>query len=152
MGAGQNVLKAAREGLQAPLWSALENARIEGHSVRRENIGIKADENSYIVNLEVVPLGRANSRPSFLVLFEDRERRKAASFESAASQDMARLRYDMAAMGEYLQVVTDREKPRETTTKRPKTNSCPPMKNYRPLMRSIRRPKKRFKPHANCSW
>lgn len=66
------VLKMAREGLMLPLRTAINEAKKDNKTVRRENVRINQDGNSKAVNLKVIPLKNLRER-CFLILFEDAE-------------------------------------------------------------------------------
>ncbi len=68
-----DVLKMAREGLMLPLRSAIEQARREVKSVRKENVRVQRNGTTRKVNLEVIPL-RNLRELCFLILFEEAER------------------------------------------------------------------------------
>lgn len=65
-----DVLKMAREGLMLPLRAAIEEARRDSKSVRRDNVQIRQDGSTRTVTLDVVPLKNLRE-PCFLILFDD---------------------------------------------------------------------------------
>jgi two-component system CheB/CheR fusion protein len=68
-----NVLKMAREGLMLPLRAAINKAKKENKTARRENVPVRQNGKSRAVNVEVIPLKNLRER-CFLVLFEDAEK------------------------------------------------------------------------------
>ena len=71
-----NVLKMAREGLMLPLRAAIEEAKKETKTTRRDNVRVKHNGEDRAVNLEVIPLKNLPD-PCFLILFEDVDQRAA---------------------------------------------------------------------------
>ncbi len=67
-----DVLKMAREGLLIPLRAAINKARKENKTVRKETVRMEQNGNTRTVNLEVIPLKNLRER-CFLILFEDAE-------------------------------------------------------------------------------
>lgn len=65
-----DVLKMARSGLMLPLRAAINKARKEKKTARRENVTIEQDGVTRAVNVEVIPLLNLPER-CYLVLFED---------------------------------------------------------------------------------
>ncbi|HEV2330030.1 MAG TPA: PAS domain S-box protein, partial [Verrucomicrobiae bacterium] len=72
-----DVLKMAREGLMLPLRAAINKARKENKTTRREKVRVQQNGKSRMVNLEVIPLKNLRER-CFLILFEDAEKRTSA--------------------------------------------------------------------------
>ena len=68
-----DVLKMAREGLMLPLRAAINQAKKENKTVRRENVRVKQNGKTRTVNLEVIPLKNLRER-CFLILFEEADR------------------------------------------------------------------------------
>jgi two-component system, chemotaxis family, CheB/CheR fusion protein len=68
-----NVLRMARDGLAAHLHEALERARAESSTVRKEGLRVRVGAEIRIVNLEVVPLTAVPTLAErhYLVLFEE---------------------------------------------------------------------------------
>ncbi|MGH2373113.1 MAG: PAS domain-containing protein, partial [bacterium] len=62
------VLKMARPGLMLPLRAAINQAKKENKTVRRENV--RVEQNGKTVNLEVIPLKNLQER-CFLIVFEE---------------------------------------------------------------------------------
>ena len=73
-----DVLKMAREGLMLPLRAAINQAKKENKTARRENVRVEAERQDRTVNLEVIPLKNLRER-CFLILFEDAEDGRAPS-------------------------------------------------------------------------
>jgi len=65
-----DVLKMAREGLMLPLRAAINKAKKENKTARRENVRINQNGNTRTVNVEVIPLKNLRER-CFLILFEE---------------------------------------------------------------------------------
>ncbi len=64
------VLKMAREGLMLPLRTAINRAKKENKTVRKENVRVEQNGQTRLVNLEVIPLKNLRER-CFLILFEE---------------------------------------------------------------------------------
>ena len=76
----------ARKGLRLDLRTVLREAIETGRGVTREGIAVEGDDGRVqMVTLTVEPLRRdGRSEPLFLVLFDDRARRSAATRRAAA--------------------------------------------------------------------
>jgi two-component system, chemotaxis family, CheB/CheR fusion protein len=68
-----DVLKMAREGLMLPLRAAINKAKKENQTARKENLRVDQNGKTRTVNLEVIPLKNLPER-CFLILFEDVEK------------------------------------------------------------------------------
>src|SRR5262249_6754124 len=68
-----DVLKMAREGLMLPLRAAINKAKKENKSARKENLRVNQNGKTRIVDLEVIPL-KNFAESCFLILFEDAEK------------------------------------------------------------------------------
>jgi two-component system, chemotaxis family, CheB/CheR fusion protein len=68
-----DVLKMAREGLMLPLRAAINKAKKENKSARKENVRVNQNGKTRTMNLEVIPLKNLRER-CFLILFEDVEK------------------------------------------------------------------------------
>ena len=111
-----DVLKMAREGLMLPLRGAINQAKKENRTVRRENLRVRQDGKSRTVSVQVIPLKNLRER-CFLVLFEDGTRGEAsgAAAQSArSSRASAReprrnteLERELAETRDYLQSVQE---------------------------------------------
>jgi two-component system CheB/CheR fusion protein len=78
-----DVLKMAREGLMLPLRAAINKAKKESKTVRRENVRVRQDGEARTVNVEVIPLKNLRER-CFLILFQETKERglqAASAFE-----------------------------------------------------------------------
>ena len=75
-----DVLKMARDGLMLPLRAAINKAKKENKTTRKENVRVPQNGKSLAVNLEVVPLKNLRER-CFLILFEDAEKRRSPASE-----------------------------------------------------------------------
>ena len=87
------MLKMAREGLMLPLRAAINKAKKENKTVRKENVRVEQNGKTRTVNLEVIPLKNLRER-CFLILFEDAGQEAAprpTSAESAEQRHAARL-------------------------------------------------------------
>jgi two-component system, chemotaxis family, CheB/CheR fusion protein len=65
-----DVLKMARNGLMLPLRSAINQAKKDNKSARKQNVRVKRNGMALTVNLEVIPLKNLRER-CFLILFEE---------------------------------------------------------------------------------
>ncbi|HEY6404357.1 MAG TPA: PAS domain S-box protein, partial [Blastocatellia bacterium] len=68
-----DVLKMAREGLMLPLRAAINKAKKENKTARKENVRVNQNGKTHTVNLDVIPLKNLRER-CFLILFEDAEK------------------------------------------------------------------------------
>jgi two-component system CheB/CheR fusion protein len=82
-----DVLKMAREGLMLPLHAAIKRAKKENKPTRKENVRIRENGDTRMVNVEVIPLKSLKER-SFLILFDDAE--KGRAFPGIASREQPR--------------------------------------------------------------
>ena len=113
-----NILKMAREGLMISLRQAINQAKKENRTVRKEDLRVKQNGEGDAVNLEVVPL-RNIKEPCFLVVFEPARSpakssklpRKGKSVEKrgrkSESHQVARLEKELADTRDYLQAVQE---------------------------------------------
>ena len=121
-----NLLKMAREGLFLELRNAIDEARKQHRSVRREGVRLRIDgdsDHSRSVDLEVVPVRPPGSQETcFLVLFNDtpgsgRAANTAGEARETQSQgsllqeqsEVAQLRRELAAIKEYLQSLLEQQ-------------------------------------------
>jgi len=117
------VLKMAREGLMLPLRTALNEAKKENKTVRRENVRVNQDGNSKAVNLEVTPLKNLREQ-CFLILFEDAktdaltpasskaseiQREENRSRSSEESQRVAELQAELLETRDYLESLQEQQ-------------------------------------------
>lgn len=116
-----NVLKMARDGLVTPLRDALETAKSQSVTVRRQAVRIAEDTRARTIDLEVVPLADVGDGADryFLVVFEEVAVGEAAQSgavpasptagqladRSQSDQETARLRTDLVAARDYLQAI-----------------------------------------------
>lgn len=120
-----NILKMARGGLVRHLREALDAARSQSNTIRKEGVPISEDAQISTIDLEVIPLtgGVEDTDRFFLVLFEEpaRERvivrrsgaarRGKASVERAGvDEKTARLEAELAATWDYLQAIAGEHK------------------------------------------
>jgi two-component system, chemotaxis family, CheB/CheR fusion protein len=112
-----NLLKMAREGLFMELRTAIQKARKQGVSIRREGIFLKSNGGSREISLEVMPIKSSGTRERhYLVLFEDRGQQiaprevvprtrppKAGRLEKTT----ARLERELIATKEHMQSVVE---------------------------------------------
>jgi two-component system CheB/CheR fusion protein len=114
-----DVLKMAREGLMLPLRSAINQAKKENKTVRRENVRVDQNGNTRAVNIEVVPLKNLRER-CYLILFEEAGRSEASVASqsgkskgktSRSKKDEARryedLERELAETRDYLQSIQE---------------------------------------------
>ncbi len=121
-----NLLKMAREGLFLELRSAIEEARKQHRSVRRQGVRLRVNGDngdSRSVDLEVVPVRPPGSHETcFLVLFNDTpglgraaetdgEAREPPSQASLIEEEreVVQLRRELAAIKEYLQSLLEQQ-------------------------------------------
>jgi two-component system, chemotaxis family, CheB/CheR fusion protein len=118
-----DVLKMARQGLVLPLRAAINKAKRENKSARRENVQVSQNGETRVVNVEVVPLKNLRER-CFLILFENAEKATRAAGVPTREQrpDLAKrrretnrtearrateLERELAEMHDYLQSVLE---------------------------------------------
>jgi two-component system CheB/CheR fusion protein len=80
-----DVLKMARTGLMMPLRSAINKAKKENTTARKEHVRIEEDGKARVVNIEVIPLKNLRDR-CFLVVFEDAAKAGAAAATSRGTR------------------------------------------------------------------
>jgi two-component system, chemotaxis family, CheB/CheR fusion protein len=112
-----NLLKMAREGLMLPLRAAIQKAKRDDATVRKEGVRIDFDGESRQVNLEVIPIKDLTTEGrSFLVLFERApfeagppEKRKAKGVMKRKAEDrqVTRLQEELATTREYMQSLVE---------------------------------------------
>lgn len=112
-----DLLKMAREGLLLPLRTAINHAKKEDGTVRREHVPFKLNGQPRTVNVEVVPLKNLKER-RYLVLFEDPDRPRSAlrppppagpvDRKEEAARIIA-LERDLAEARDYLQSVQEHQ-------------------------------------------
>ena len=121
--ASLNLTKMAREGLQVAMRSAIQQAKSQGGTVRREGVQVRASEGMREINVEVTPLrGDATRSGGFLITFQ--EPLPALGFEAEPSptvspaaghveagetseHTIARIAQELLATREYLQSVIE---------------------------------------------
>ncbi len=111
-----NVLKMAREGLMLPLRAAINEAKKENKTTRRENVRVKQDGQARAVNLEIIPLKNL-PEPCFLILFEEADkagrtplREQPAKLPISKHEEanlIAELETDLSETREYLQAIQE---------------------------------------------
>ncbi len=111
-----NVLKMAREGLMLPLRAAIEEAKKENKTTRRDNVRVKQNGETRAVNLEIIPLKNL-PEPCFLILFEEADKAGRAplreqpakppiSKQEEASR-IVELETELSETREYLQAIQE---------------------------------------------
>jgi two-component system, chemotaxis family, CheB/CheR fusion protein len=80
-----DVLKMARAGLMMPLRSAINKAKKENATARKEQVRIEEDGKTRTVNVEVIPLKNLRER-CFLVVFEDADKAGSAAATSRGTR------------------------------------------------------------------
>jgi two-component system CheB/CheR fusion protein len=122
--ASLSILKMAREGLMLELRSALNKAKKEGVTVRKQRISIQigngngSGSETRRINLEVVPLTVSSAKETyFMIIFDesgvDTDRKGTSSQhavqaqQSARVRDVVRLEQELAATKEYLQSIIE---------------------------------------------
>jgi two-component system CheB/CheR fusion protein len=112
-----DVLKMARGGLVLPLRSAINQARKQNKTARKENVGVKRSGKTHRVNLEVIPLKNLHER-CFLILFEEAQRASGGRPDSEParanrapggekSNRIAELETEISETREYLQLMQE---------------------------------------------
>ena len=75
-----DVLKMARHGLMLPLRAAINKAKKEHRTARKERIRIEQDGRTRTINIDVIPLKNLRE-PCFLIVFDELEKGAAATDE-----------------------------------------------------------------------
>ncbi|HEY8131070.1 MAG TPA: PAS domain-containing protein, partial [Thermoanaerobaculia bacterium] len=112
-----NLLKMAREGLLAPLRSAIHSARKNQAAERREGMAVELNDHSITINLEVIPFIGSSKERFFLILFEEREPDKKSAKQKKTkkgraepeSRQISRLKAEVEATREYLQSIIEEQ-------------------------------------------
>ena len=73
-----DVLKMARSGLMLPLRTAINQAKKDNTSVRKDNVRVEQDGTVRTVSVQVIPLKNLRER-CFLIVFEDSGRSGSAA-------------------------------------------------------------------------
>src|SRR6266404_3793753 len=123
-----NLLKMAREGLMLPLRAAIQKAKKDDVTIRKEDLRVNYNGSSSEVNLEVIPIkGLAANERCFLVLFEpvvaigsqkpveskkkteasSRTSRKDASKLQEENGQSKRLQEELSVTREYMQSLVE---------------------------------------------
>jgi PAS domain S-box-containing protein len=115
--ASLNLLKMAREGLFMELRTAIQKARRQGVSIRREGLRVKSNGGTRSVSIEVVPVKSGDAREHhFLVLFEEGDRhglpeavvtRARPPKTEKLEKTTVRLEQELTATKEYMQSVVE---------------------------------------------
>jgi two-component system CheB/CheR fusion protein len=79
-----DLLKMARAGLMMPLRSAINKAKKENATARKEHVRIEENSNAREVNIEVIPLKNLRER-CFLVVFQDADANANANAATGAT-------------------------------------------------------------------
>ena len=116
----------AREGLMLPLRAAINKAKKENKTARKENVRVNQNGSTRTVNLEVIPLKNLRER-CFLILFEDAEKAERAvpsdlhkrpslpagkddgPSASEESRRVAELESELAETRDYLQSIQEQQ-------------------------------------------
>ena len=114
-----DVLKMARNGLMLPLRSAINQAKKENKTARKENVRVKGNGKTRTVTLAVIPLTNLRE-PCFLILFEEAEKasgeneptepqrtRADRSPRGKEKSRIAELETELSETREYLQSVQE---------------------------------------------
>jgi two-component system CheB/CheR fusion protein len=115
-----DVLKMAREGLMLPLRAAINRAKKQNKTARKENVRVKQNGKTRTVNVEVIPLKNLRER-CFLILFEDGEKVERAVLKQPSgtvrtprptskkeeSRRIAELETDLSETRDYLQSIQE---------------------------------------------
>jgi len=113
------ILKLVREGLLAPVRTALQQAKAENKPARVENVAFRYDGQTRQANVEVIPLNKPKQR-CWLLVFEPANVRGVPAEElrislaqalppelAEAHQEITLLRSELAAAREYQQSITE---------------------------------------------
>ena len=110
-----DILKMARDGLMLPLRAAINRARREGRTVRKERIIFKHDGDTRLVTVQVSPLHNLKER-FFLILFEEKAKNSSANAPGSSPPPSGppptarRLHYlenELAKVRDYVQMVRE---------------------------------------------
>ena len=97
-----SLSKMAREGLLVDLRAALEKAKRDNVSVRKERIPVQSNGSSRFVNLEVIPVASHDSRERyFVVVFQDAPKEAPAHHDKGGK--ISRKDHGIARQNERLQ-------------------------------------------------
>ena len=112
-----DILKMARNGLMLPLRTAINEARKEKRSVRKEGVRIEQDGKARMVDVEVIPLKNLQEQ-CFLIVFDGGRRsqavppampgRSAKASRDAHVQRVAELEAELLETREFLQSLQER--------------------------------------------
>ncbi|HET6957666.1 MAG TPA: chemotaxis protein CheB [Vicinamibacterales bacterium] len=114
-----DVVKMARSGLAVPLRAAINKARRDRSTVRKEGVRIERDGTTGTINVDVIPLNNLRER-AFLIVFEDADRARVttsaaknpgeaprASRRREKSPRESELERDLAETQDYLQSIQE---------------------------------------------
>jgi two-component system CheB/CheR fusion protein len=109
-----DVLKMARSGLMLPLRAAINKAKKESKSARKERVRIEEDGRTRTINIEVIPLTNLRER-CFLVVFDEMGKEGVARPDEvprrvaglARSGRVAELEVELAETRDYVQSIQE---------------------------------------------
>jgi two-component system CheB/CheR fusion protein len=117
-----DVLKMARSGLTVPLRAAINKAKRDRATVRKDGVRIERDGTIRTINVDVIPLRNLQER-AFLIAFEDADRAaleaptaktrrgkavgRRASEHGDKSGRQSELEHELAETQEYLQSIQE---------------------------------------------
>jgi two-component system CheB/CheR fusion protein len=114
-----DVLKMAREGLMLALRTAIDRASKANRTARKENVRVRQNGGTRMVNVEVIPLKNLRER-CFLILFEDAGKSARATARAPGGKHktalaevraeparVAALEGELAETRDYLQSIQD---------------------------------------------
>lgn len=113
-----SILKMAREGLLLELRNAINRAKKDHISVRRENVELKTDHSVRNVSFEVIPLRITHANEHLMIVFEEAgakrehhvsKRGVAAARREIPSKHIVKLQQELAATTEYLHTVIENQ-------------------------------------------
>jgi two-component system CheB/CheR fusion protein len=165
-----DLLKMARPGLMMPLRSAINKAKKENATTRKEHVRIEENGQAREVNIEVIPLKNLRER-CFLVVFKDADANSATAATSrgtpesshtssaqavrapraAESRRNALLEAELAEMRDYAQSIQEQHEAANEELQASNERSSPPTRNYRASMRNWKRPRKNSSPRTKSS-
>lgn len=108
-----DLLKMARDGLQAPLRSALEQSERENGPVRSQQIVVRRRDGEHTVELEVVPLTNLRECCRLILFHEAATAGAARALPPAPNEDSAgrveQLERELADARDYLQSIQEQQ-------------------------------------------
>ncbi len=107
--ASYNLLKMARTGLVTDLRAAIQKAKKDRISVRKERIRIRTNGHFITAELEVIPLILPSQTKLYAVLFAEAPATQRRKRSARAQSGVEELKQELASTQEYLQSLIDKE-------------------------------------------